>query len=971
MTPTVLLVEDNPATRKVVKFSLERAGYRLIEADRGHAALNLADGLRPDLILQDICLPDIDGYGLVKLLREKYGPEVPILAFSGFITKADESRIIGAGFDGLLEKPVDQARLIHTIRLFLPEMPTQVISRESRRILLVEDDPILRRLMSYRLAKKGWQVTTAENGETALAMAATEKPDVILSDVNMPLMDGFGLTMALKSNPGTSHIPVLLVTSIYVEPADRELALRAGAEDLLLREPNLAAVLQALSRTIGHSPAGQDLPLSPDSFKGLELEHHRRVQHQLDRQLAVNSGLAQRCTMLATELAVLSRITEAVVRSGDLYATMNEVLAMFFDAGGISVGVMYLLDPDGGWDARTIGGAPDWSQEDAGSFFGQPDYLGEIISQGSIVLVQGQEVDSRGATLLERTGCASAVIVPMSYGDKALGALMVLSRLRQFDDPDWHVFLKSVATQLTLAFALKDSIEASKESMSQAQEAKAQLQALLDNIPDIVIMVDTDGKIIYINRLLPGHEIGAVLGSNWLDYIPQDQRNELGEMFRQVKTTGDTLDYETTIAAPDNGGYIYSSTIGPVKRNGNIVGAVIIGRDVTMERQAKAQVMAADRMASVGLLAAGIAHEINNPLAAVFANLYLANLSVDSLGDGGNSAALAELRGELGEAQAASERVRQIVKDLRLFSRVEEADRRTRQDVTEVLESTIRMCGPEISRRARISRQFDSTPLVLADPGRLGQVFLNLLVNAAQAIPKGDPDSNEIAVATAVSSDGMVEVTIRDTGCGMPSHVIDRLFSPFFTTKPVGEGTGLGLSICHNLVTAMGGEIMVQSEVGKGSTFTVRLPPANQSGAGTSRRFVPIPSQSGQPAVVLVTNRDTGGIEFRDSLVGFETLVVAPGDAAVLTQLGAGKSCRLVLWDLVGAGPQELDQFRRMSEQFPWLTQKSVLLVGESPDSNLLVGTSRSGLLAVLKWPGEMDLLKSLVEKHMASGGKE
>jgi len=237
------------------------------------------------------------------------------------------------------------------------------------------------------------------------------------------------------------------------------------------------------------------------------------------------------------------------------------------------------------------------------------------------------------------------------------------------------------------------------------------------------------------------------------------------------------------------------------------------------------QLMISDRMASVGILAAGVAHEINNPLAAVLANLDLALADLATAPT--NPEVLEGIREELGDARTAADRVRRIVRDLRIFSRSAE-ERLGPIDVHAVLESTLRMAANEIRHRATLVKDYGSVPPVSASEGRLGQVFLNLIVNASQALPEGHADSNEIRIRTLCSGDRVV-ISISDTGPGLPTSVMQRLFTPFVTTKPAGIGTGLGLSICHRIVTGFGGEIRVDSST-SGTTFEVVLLMAEDAG---------------------------------------------------------------------------------------------------------------------------------------------
>jgi DNA-binding response OmpR family regulator len=246
----------------------------------------------------------------------------------------------------------------------------------------------------------------------------------------------------------------------------------------------------------------------------------------------------------------------------------------------------------------------------------------------------------------------------------------------------------------------------------------------------------------------------------------------------------------------------------------------------------------AERIATIVLLSASIAHEINNPLTVVTGNLDLTSSLVDELVDtAGNkevgelSQALAEARTQLRDALEATERVRQIVRDLKVFSHPDTQESLGPVDLHEVLESAMRMTSNEVRHHANFVTEFGDVPPVLANESRLGQLFLNLIVNAAQAIPMGRADNNEVRISTSREASDRVVVEVSDTGIGIPHDKLEQIFDPFFTTKSIGEGTGLGLAICHRIVTEMGGTIEARSTVGVGTTFRVVLRRANDARA--------------------------------------------------------------------------------------------------------------------------------------------
>jgi signal transduction histidine kinase len=256
-------------------------------------------------------------------------------------------------------------------------------------------------------------------------------------------------------------------------------------------------------------------------------------------------------------------------------------------------------------------------------------------------------------------------------------------------------------------------------------------------------------------------------------------------------------------------------------------------------RDLHAALAESERLAALGTLAAGVAHEINNPLAYVLSNVaYAARvLSTDDPSDREKS----EARKALGEAEEGCARIRTIVRDLQLFARPAAEETRP-LDVRRVLDSSVALAAHELRLHARVVKSYGDVPLVDANEGRLGQIFINLLINAAQAIPEGDVEKNEIRLVvrrevrgeTDEADEKWVVIEVRDTGDGIPPEIRARIFEPFFTTKPVGVGTGLGLSIVHKLVIGAKGEIDVESERGKGTTFRVRFPAVHEDVASAA-----------------------------------------------------------------------------------------------------------------------------------------
>ncbi len=328
--------------------------------------------------------------------------------------------------------------------------------------------------------------------------------------------------------------------------------------------------------------------------------------------------------------------------------------------------------------------------------------------------------------------------------------------------------------------------------------------------------------------------------------------------------------------------------------------------DVTAINRLQAQLMQADRMAALGTLAAGVGHEINNPLCYLIGNLDVALTMLDGVNG--------ELREMLEESRAGAGRISDIVKSLTMFTRADDDELRS-IDVQDVLDAAIRMTDKELRHRAAVVCQFEPVPRVNANESQLGQVFLNLLINAIQAIGEGGRDRNVVTLTTRLDEHGRVAVTVSDTGAGISAENLCRVFDPFFTTKAVGAGTGLGLSICHGIIRKFGGEIIVRSEVGKGASFTVVLPPVVVGVART-------------PRVLVIDDEVQIGNTIRRMLGKNVDVVTLTSARAGLGRLLSLERFDLVLCDVMMPEMTGIDLHDELRRQNPGLLRRVFFMTG-------------------------------------------
>jgi signal transduction histidine kinase/CheY-like chemotaxis protein len=447
-------------------------------------------------------------------------------------------------------------------------------------------------------------------------------------------------------------------------------------------------------------------------------------------------------------------------------------------------------------------------------------------------------------------------------------------------------------------------------------------------------------------------------------------RDELTAAARETIDGGAALDRSLSLA-----GRTYALRAYPLSGQR----AVLSLRDTTDEREDEVRRLQAEKLASIGMLAAGVAHEINNPTAFVLANiealtghLRLLQEKVRELPEAviaglGLPDVLFEATAILQESKEGMARIHRIVRDLGSFSHVDD-DGAATLDINAAVESALTMLRNEIKYRARIERDLRSTQAVRANQARLGQVFLNIILNAAQALDETASKRNVVRVRS-FDEGAFVVVEVEDNGPGIPSEVAPRIFDSFFTTKPRGIGTGLGLPISLGIIRSLGGELTVDSRPGEGATFRVRLPavPAVPSTLTPPSDVTPAPREFVKRRVLAVDDEPLLLKAYRRMLSDIHGIDTALGGLEALRALERDASYDVILCDLQMPEMSGMGLHEAVRARWPTLADRFVFVTGGafSPDAKRFIEES---VCAVIQKPFRVEDLLSLIERKAREG---
>jgi two-component system, cell cycle sensor histidine kinase and response regulator CckA len=857
------------------------------------------------------------------------------------------------------------------------------------RILIVNDASEQLKLMNQMLRQAGYHVINASDGRQALEIARTELPDLIISDITMPEIDGVELCRMIRASKEINAIPIILVTATVKNSDMMVEGMEAGADDYLEAPFEPMRLIAKVARLLGRKQSEQKLlqrdellrrlvenfpngsinvldeefrfllaegkdwehrGLTGDQIVGRTLQelfpktsvdyilpYYRRAfageesefEFFLDDQtyLVRTAPLHDANRFIYAILAVTQNITEHT-KVDEIQAMLAAIVESSQDAIiGITLGRIITS-----WNK----GAENLYGYTAAEAIGQPisiilpsdvtDNFHKIFKR----LKEGERVVNIESERLTRDGRRLEASVSISLVKDKNGNIIGVS---------------------TIAHDITDK----KIAEHKLRESEAFSRSILESSADCIAVLDLDCKLLSMNT--PGLSIMEIddfsefKGKHWIDFWEEDERGKAAKAVESAKNgrTGRFRGYAKT--AKDNFKY-WDVIVTPILNSHNIPARLLaVSRDVTEQKGAEEalqkseeQLRQAQKLESVGRLAGGIAHDFNNMLTAIngYSELILSKLEPDN-----------PLRSKVEEIKKAAERSALLTQQLLAFSRKQVLQSKI-LDLNEVITDTTKMLKHLIGADIELFTSLNSKLCrVEADPGKLSQVIMNLAVNARDAMPKGgkltiqtdnvflNPD--KVPSRQTKSEDcNFVLMAVSDTGEGMDAETQQHIFEPFYTTKEVGKGTGLGLATVYGIVKQSGGYIEVESKIGKGTTFNIYLPRVVEEIPSLEEDNENQDIKKGAETILLVEDEDLVRDLSREILESYGYKVVEAEDGTAALKLVEKDDFKfdLLMTDIImpQTGGRELAE--KLTEKFPNL--KVLFTSGYTDDPAMLHGISHT-----------------------------
>jgi signal transduction histidine kinase/CheY-like chemotaxis protein len=750
------------------------------------------------------------------------------------------------------------------------------------RILIADDKEEALYYLQTLLGGHGYTVEVAHHGAEALVKARQSPPDLIISDLLMPVMDGYTSLRHWKTDARLKQIPFIVYTATYTDPKDEQLALDLGADAFILKpaEPEaLLARIRAVLATVGDGSRVATLKQGVEEKvllkeyseilvrkleeKALELEETNRA---LEADIVERKRAEQNIQRLNRVYSVLSAIDQAIVREKDPQVMLEAVCRIAVEDGKFRMAWIGKLNPekqvlepiassgvvDGYLDVVRIDLRDNTFTSGPGArclLTGEHAVCNDIAHDPSFRPWRDEAL---------RRGYQSSGGFPLKVGGQVIGVFSLYADEPGFFNEGELRLLDELAMDISFALEINRREKEREKAEAELRWRTAFFEAQVESALDGILVVDSQGnKILQNQRLndlwkIPPHIAESKDDALQIKYVASRTKNTK-QFVEKIVHLNSHLDQVSRDEIELVDGTILDRYSSPVRDKAGIYyGRIWTFRDITEKRQLEQQFRQSQKMEAIGQLAGGVAHDFNNILATIMMEAELAVTETDLS---------PEARVALNDIRAAAERAANLTRQLLAFSRRQVMQTRL-LDLNEIVTSLSKMLqrilGEDVSLQLNLHPR---SLMARADAGMLDQVLLNLVVNARDAMPKGGkltietaerfPAKGEADLPPDTIAGRYVCLSVTDTGCGMSPEIRAHLFEPFFTTKEPGKGTGLGLATVFGIVKQHGGTITVSSNVGEGTTFRVFLPAEETADQGGIQE-TPMPKARGGTETILL-----------------------------------------------------------------------------------------------------------------------